>query len=70
VEMCEASESRARDDIVKGWSTFSEAAKVRCLQTNAQRTPSYVELVVCLESMRDSQKGQEKDKQANPTNKP
>jgi hypothetical protein len=62
--MCEASESRARDDIVKGWSTFSEAAKVRCLQTNAQRTP------ICLESMRDSQKGQEKDKQANPTNKP
>jgi hypothetical protein len=69
-EMCEASEARARGDIVKGWPTFSEAAKVRCLQTSARQTPSYVELVVCLESMRDSQKGQEKDKPANPTNKP
>ena len=65
-EMCEASESRARGDIVKGWPTFSETAKVRCLQTNARQTPSYVELVVCLEFTWNSQKGQEKTKPSEP----
>ena len=68
-EMCEASEAQARGEIVKGWPTFSEAAKDRCLQTSARQSPSYVELVVCLEAMRDSQKRQEKDKPAKPTNK-
>jgi hypothetical protein len=61
-EMCEASEAQARGEIVKGWPTFSEAAKVRCLQTSAGQTPSYVELVICLESMRDAQKRQDQEK--------
>jgi len=69
-EMCEASEAQARGEIVKGWSTFSEAAKVRCLQTSARQASSYVELVVCLESLRDSQKREEINKPSNPTNKP
>ncbi len=67
--MCESSEAQARGEIVKGWPTFSEAAKERCLQTIARQTPSYVELVVCLEAMRDSQNCQEKAKPARPTNK-
>jgi len=35
VEMCEASEAQARNEIVKAWSTFTEAAKDRCLKTSA-----------------------------------
>jgi hypothetical protein len=49
VEMCEASEAQARSELVKDWSTFTEAAKVRCLQTSAWHAPSYVELLICLE---------------------
>ena len=64
VEMCEASEARARNEIVKDWSTFAESAKDRCLQTSARHAPSYVELLICLESMRDMQKRQEQEKAA------
>ena len=62
VEMCEASEAQARNEIVKAWSTFTEAAKDRCLKTTARHAPSYVELLICLESMRDMQKRQEQGK--------
>lgn len=54
--MCEASEAQARNEMVKAWSTFTEAAKDRCLKTSARHAPSYVELLICLESMRDMQK--------------
>ena len=54
--MCEASEAHARAEIVKAWSTFSEPAKERCMKTVGTRTPSYIELVVCLESMRDQER--------------
>ena len=64
VEMCEASEAQARSEIVKAWSTFTEVAKDRCLQTSAHHAASYVELLICLESMRDLQKRQEQDKAA------
>src|SRR6476646_9633603 len=56
VEMCEASEAQARNEIVKAWSTFTEAAKDRCLKTSARHAPSYVELLICLKSMRDMEK--------------
>ena len=55
-KMCEASEAQARNEMVKAWSTFTEAAKDRCLKTSARHAPSYVELLICLESMRDMQK--------------
>ena len=61
-EMCEASETRS--EIVKGWSSFTESTKDRCLQTSARHAPSYVELLICLESMRDAQKRQEQGKSA------
>jgi len=75
VEMCEASEAQARNEIVKDWSSFSESAKTRCLQTSGGHAPSYVELLICLESMRDSQMRdsqmrQEKNKPVVPTKKP
>jgi hypothetical protein len=62
VEMCEASEAQARNEMVKGWSTFTEAAKDRCLRTSGRHAPSYVELLICLESMRDMQKRQDQEK--------
>jgi ribosome modulation factor len=61
-EMCEASEAKARGEIVKGWSGFSESTKDRCLQTSAGLAPCYVELLICLESMRDAQKRQDQEK--------
>jgi hypothetical protein len=64
--MCEASETDARKEIVKNWSTFTEPAKVRCLQTGARHAPSYAELLTCLESMRDMQKRQDQEKAARP----
>ena len=63
-EMCEASEAQARNELVKGWSTFTESAKDRCLRTSARHAPSYVELLICLESIRDMQKRQEQEKPA------
>jgi hypothetical protein len=66
VEMCEASETDARKEIVKNWSTFAEPAKDRCLQTSARLAPSYVELLICLESMRDMQKRQDQEKTRRP----
>jgi hypothetical protein len=66
VEMCEASEADARKEIIKNWSAFTEPAKVRCLQTSARHAPSYVELLICLESMRDMQKRQDQEKAGSP----
>jgi hypothetical protein len=68
VEMCEANEAQARSEIVKSWSTFAESAKDRCLRTSARHAPSYVELLICLESMRDLQKRQEQERA--PTRRP
>lgn len=62
VEMCEASEAQARAEIVKAWPTFTEATKERCIRTSAGHAPSYIELIICLESVRDQQKRQEEGK--------
>ncbi len=53
--MCQSSEAQARRDIVKEWATFTEAAKGRCLELNAHPAPSYVELLACLEAIRNMQ---------------
>jgi hypothetical protein len=58
-EMCETSEADARKEIVKAWSSFAETAKTRCIQTSGGHTPSYSELLTCLETMRDQEKRQE-----------
>jgi hypothetical protein len=64
--MCEASEADARKEIVKNWSAFTEPAKERCLQAGARHAPSYVELLICLESMRDMQRRQDQEKAGRP----
>ena len=67
VEMCEANETQARGELVKDWSSFSESSKDRCLRTSAGRAPSYVELLVCLQSLRDLQK---REQEKSPSGRP
>ena len=62
VEMCEASEAQARAEIVKAWPTLTDSTKDRCIRTGAGHAPSYIELIICLESVRDQQKRQEDGK--------
>src|SRR5215470_744256 len=56
-QACLADERTAKDTLAKDWTTFSLSARTQCVGMN--RTggpPSYVELLVCLEMMRDAGK--------------
>jgi hypothetical protein len=66
-ESCMASEAAAREEIVKAWPQFPDPEKIRCVQTARQGgSPSYVELLICLEMNRDARTRQQqlKDEQA------
>jgi hypothetical protein len=54
-EACMADERTAQDQVTKAWSKYATADKTDCVGMN--RTggpPSYVELLTCLEIMRDA----------------
>jgi len=54
-QACLNDERTAKDSLVKDWSSFSALSRTQCVGMN--RTggpPSYVELLVCLEIMRDA----------------
>jgi hypothetical protein len=58
-QACLSDERTAKDALAKDWSNFSALARTQCVGMN--RTggpPSYVELLVCLEIMRDAGKNQ------------
>jgi len=58
-QACLNDERTAKDTLAKDWSNFSLNARAQCVGMN--RTggpPSYVELLVCLEMMRDAGKNQ------------
>jgi hypothetical protein len=58
-QACLNDERTAKDALAKDWSNFSALARTQCVGMN--RTggpPSYVELLVCLEIMRDAGKNQ------------
>ena len=58
-QACLNDERTAKDALAKDWSSFSPLARMQCVGMN--RTggpPSYVELLVCLEIMRDAGKSQ------------
>jgi hypothetical protein len=56
-QSCINDENGARDQLVKDWSTFSAADKNHCLTMVATGgSPSYVELLSCLEMSRDAKK--------------
>ena len=56
-QICIESENKARDQIIKGWSTFQASDREGCIQTRVY-LPSYVEWLTCLEMERDVRKMQ------------
>jgi hypothetical protein len=60
VESCVAGETAARKELEKDWSQFPSEERNRCISTSARgHSPSYVELLICLDMLRDSRKRQE-----------
>ena len=51
---CADDETQARDTVQAEWTQFTPSAKKQCYEeTNIDSTPSYVELLTCLEMERD-----------------
>ena len=56
-ESCLNDEKAAREELVKNWSSFSGDDKTHCLSmVSTGGSPSYVELLSCLEMSRDAKK--------------
>ncbi|MBO0755745.1 MAG: hypothetical protein J2P54_07780 [Bradyrhizobiaceae bacterium] len=52
---CMRDENEARDQLAKEWSQFLPSEQERCTsETKTGGSPSYVELLVCLEMIRDA----------------
>jgi hypothetical protein len=63
VENCLAGEERERKELERDWSKFPSAERSQCVATMAKGgSPSYVELAVCLDMMRDSRKHLEEER--------
>ena len=57
VESCVKSEQEARNQISKSWSTFAAGDRSTCVGlSNMGGQSTYIELLTCLEIMRDSRK--------------
>ena len=54
VEACMNDEKAAREQLTKQWGTFSAPDKALCTDQTKNYNPSYVELLSCLEMMRDA----------------
>ena len=52
LESCLASEQRTREELNKNWSTFPAADRTSCVKS-LTFSPTYTELVTCLEMRRD-----------------
>jgi hypothetical protein len=74
VDSCVAGEEAARKDLAKDWSKIPSAERTQCMGTVAVGgSPSYVELLICVEMLGDSRKRREDERapsKANPTSKP
>jgi hypothetical protein len=53
-QSCLSDERTARDDLAKAWPGFSASDKAMCVDQTSGFDPSYVELLTCLEMMRDA----------------
>jgi hypothetical protein len=63
VENCMATEDTARKDLEKDWAKTPTAERTQCVGTVAVGgSPSYVELLICLEMMQDSRKHQQEER--------
>jgi hypothetical protein len=70
VENCMSGEEAARKDLEKDWARVLPAERTQCIGTvNVGGSPSYVELLICVEMIRDSRKRQEEERAAK-TRKP
>jgi hypothetical protein len=50
IDICTSSEQKARETMVKDWSSYPEADRTRCVQAGRKvYLPSYVEWLTCLE---------------------
>lgn len=57
LEKCAADEAKARDELQPLWAQSSSQDKAVCIsETSMDGTPSYVELLTCLEMARDAKK--------------
>jgi hypothetical protein len=66
-EACMGDERAARDVLAKGWDKYAPADKTQCVGMNGKGGPaSYVELLSCLEIMRDAKSIRETDSLAPP----
>ena len=60
LDQCAADEANARDQLQPQWTQFSPHDKAVCItETSMDGTPSYVELLTCLEMARDAKKASE-----------
>jgi len=70
VESCLAGEERARKELEKDWPKIPSAERSQCIATMAKGgAPSYVELVVCIEMMRDSRTHREDEERSRKSQK-
>jgi hypothetical protein len=61
LEKCIEDESVARDQLQPLWSQSNAADRAQCVgETSIDGTPSYVELLTCLEMTRDVKKKQDR----------
>lgn len=61
-EACLADEQAARDQLIQQWTQFQQSERSHCVaETNSDGTPSYVELLTCLQLTSDARKLPKKD---------
>jgi hypothetical protein len=65
VKSCLASEQRTREEITKNWSNFPAADRIGCVKS-LTFSPTYTELVTCLEMRRDVKKLRDAPADTNP----
>jgi hypothetical protein len=53
-EACMGDELAAQEMLAKNWAQYSRAHKTQCVGMTTQGGPSYVELISCLDIMRDA----------------
>jgi hypothetical protein len=53
MQSCVDSEHKARDQLVKDWSSYPAADRTNCLSGIISFAPTYTELITCLEMERD-----------------
>jgi hypothetical protein len=54
VDRCMAQENSAREELATKWSSFEAADRERCLADARSGSPSYVELLTCVDMAREA----------------